>query len=293
MLWLDPELFLAQGLAPMLISASFEPLLGDQRQFTFSSASESDGSMLVGQCGLEGNIARLHFLFPDNRPEDAGFLLLIETLLHGAGKGGAHVVMAEIGLERGFMKLLRQCGFVGVGWRHLWRLTHPKEQRADSPCCWQPPASEEVAALQSLHRKLVPPAFQMVFPFPRDRLPSLALRVNGNLCGYADLRQGGQALILTPLVDPECAAAEDILDALFCRTAAGGRQVFLSVPSCMQWIESGLRQRAVLALPQRAILARHLAIALPVKESAHETAVERRPRPAAPITRASDSKPSI
>ena len=293
MLWLDPELFLAQGLVPVLISASFEPLIGDQRQFTFSSAGEGEENVLVGQCGLEGDIARLRFLFPDNKPDDPGFLLLVETLLHGAGKGGARVVMAEIGLDRGFQALLRRCGFTPVGWRHLWRLTRAQQPDEDSPCRWQTPASEDVPALQSLYRRLVPPAFQPVFPPPGERLPSLALRMQGRLCGYADLRQGGQALIITPLIDPECGSPEAVLDALFCQAAAGGRQVFLSVPSCMQWIESGLQHRAVLALPQRAILARHLALRLPVEETAREAAAQRRPRPAHPITRAVRGKPSI
>jgi len=292
-LWLDPELFLAQGLAPMLISASFEPLIGDQRQFTFVSAAENKESALVGQCGMEGDVARLRFLFPDDLPEEPGFLLLIETLLHGAGAGGAHVVIAEIGLERAFFNLLRQTGFVPIGWRRIWRLTRPREKSAESQCDWQPPAAEEVPALQSLHRRLLPPAFQQVFPFPRNRLPSLALHIGGKLCGFADLRQGGQALIITPLVDAACADPAEVLDALFCHALAGRRQVFLSVPSCMQWIENGLQHRAVLALPQRAILARHLAVRQPFKVEAAEAVTDRRARPAAPMTHATREKPSI
>jgi hypothetical protein len=199
--------------------------------------------------------AKLLYLAPSSRLDDAQLPALIEHLAAQAGEWNAFHVLAEVDESSDVFPALRMAGFSVYAWQRMWDVS--SIAGLTSAAEWKRVRDVDLPAVQSLYHQIVPPLLQPVEPTPR--------RAAGFICSdgmkcYVSPLSGAMGIVLTPLVHPDATGVESKLAAFIANLPdRRGRPVYLCVRSYQTWLEPALEDLGAKASDRQAVMVKHLA----------------------------------
>jgi hypothetical protein len=201
------------------------------------------------------SFAKLLFLAPKTRLEDAEVLILLEDLTKEAGNWGALHVIAEINETNNVFSDLRNGGFSVYAWQRMWDISNLSGTTQKSKD-WKRVRSIHHPAAQSLYHQIVPPLLHPIEPLSNQ---SRGLICDGEVNCYVSIASGAFGIVLAPLIHPEVTSVGDKLVTLLnCLPERRGRPVYLCVRSYQAWLEPVLADLGALAAQRQAVMVKHL-----------------------------------
>lgn len=218
--------------------------------------NSNEASLLGGVIHTRGEtFAKLLYLAPVSRLEQAALPELVEHLVVRVGEWGAFHVIAEIDEISAVFPALRQAGFSVYAWQRMWDVSELNSSNTNKD--WRRARAVDRPALQSLYYQIVPQLMQPVEPLSKN---ARGLICNGDSKGYVSVSSGAQGIVLTPLIHPEATDVDVKLAALLdCIPDRRGRPVYLCVRSYQAWLEPALADLGARSEPRQAVMVKHLA----------------------------------
>ncbi|MCF6278006.1 MAG: hypothetical protein L3J16_04560 [Anaerolineales bacterium] len=218
----------------------------------------ADGAILGGLIQREEeNFARLTYLAPSKTLTDGwDFVPLIEHLAAQAGKWQTHQILAEIEENSPLFQSLRQSGFAVCSRQRIWDLS-AVIPAPNLPPRWRKQRSEDMIAIRSLQRQIVPPLLQQTEAFGRST-DGLLYHAD-ELLAYVDVAYGPRGIFLRPLIHPNIENVREKLLLLLTQLSnRRERPVYVCVRSYQAWIESMLEEIGASVGPRQVVMVKHL-----------------------------------
>ncbi len=273
-----------------LRAASFLAYLNPTRRIYTGILDDSNEEVLGGNEAILGGVvqdaeehfARLAYLAPADISTDSP-PALIEHLTKQAGAWEAHQIVAEIEEDNPLFQSLRQSGFSVYSRQRIWDLSYINHI-PDFPYLWRKKKDQDLIAIQSLQRELVPPLLQQVESFTAS---SAGMLIQGEkLLTYFDITEGPRGIYLRPLIHPN---ADHLLENLFHLLAnfpnRRVRPVYICVRSHQAWIESILEDFGGRPAQLKTVMVKHLANKIREEKTVPTGAEKAWANPAATIKR--------
>lgn len=216
-------------------------------------ANGGDTKLLGGIIHTRGEtFAKLLYLAPLSKLDDAQLPELIEHLTKQAGEWNALHVMAEIDETSKVFPALRTAGFSVYAWQRLWDVSQIQKTESTVSKEWKRVQSVDIPAVQNLHYQIVPQLLHPIEPAPN--------RVRGfvyeNLKCFANVTAGMYGVVLTPLIHPdEENVAQKIISLL---SKFSNKKIYLNVRSYQTWLEPVLEDLGAKASARQAVMVKHL-----------------------------------
>jgi hypothetical protein len=237
----DAEYKLARGLQPAILNATLELIYPQNTSFTGTFENKDSVLNSIGQINLEGETARLIFIFPKENDLVADVCCLIEGLGERAGSMGAHFLLAAAEENDQLHYALCQCSYRPLFSQKYWQIKSSREINTDQEYQWQPSSARDLLAIQSFLNSCLAPPIRMIWPIKPHNYPDALLFTGGELCGQASLHRFADTLIIYPLILPSLPHPEKALSSLI-KYAQTSHRVFLVIPSFQSWLE-GLQSK--------------------------------------------------
>jgi hypothetical protein len=220
-------------------------------------ANGGDSALLGGVIHTRGEtFAKLLYLAPSSRLDDAQLPALIEHLVVQAGEWKAFHVLAEVEESSEVFPALRIAGFSVYAWQRLWDVSMVEKSDAVQQLGWRRIRSVDLPAVQSLHYQIVPPLMHPVEPAP-NRV--IGFVYSENIKCYVSITSGIYGIVLTPLIHPDEHHVSEKISALVSSLPdRRGRKVYLNVRSYQTWLEPVLEDLGAQASPRQAVMVKHL-----------------------------------
>jgi hypothetical protein len=220
-------------------------------------ANGGDSALLGGVIHTRGEtFAKLLYLAPSSRLDDAQLPALIEHLVVQAGEWKAFHVLAEVEESSEVFPALRIAGFSVYAWQRLWDVSMVEKSDAVQQLGWRRIRSVDLPAVQSLHYQIVPPLMHPVEPAPNH---VIGFVYSENIKCYVSITSGIYGIVLTPLIHPDEHHVSEKISALVSSLPdRRGRKVYLNVRSYQTWLEPVLEDLGAQASPRQAVMVKHL-----------------------------------
>jgi len=165
---------------------------------------------------------------------------LLEHLIQMSGSWGARYLLADLAEDSEFLPAFRQADFNVWSRQKLLRFAPRSYDLAtERRYHWRPWSSQDMKAISTLHRSLVPKLFQTIEPPTRRAALGMVLYdVDDNLLGYADLAYGPHGIWVQPVITPQSGDAHILHDLIGSLPDNLRRPVYLSIRSYQPWLES-------------------------------------------------------
>jgi hypothetical protein len=275
----DAEYKLARGFQPAILNATLELIYPQNTSFTGTFENKDSVFNSIGQINLEGETARLIFVFPKENDLVADVCCLIEGLGKRAGAMGAHFLLAAAEENDQLHYALCQCSYRPLFSQKYWQINSSRKIKTDQEYQWQPSSARDLLAIQSfLHSCLAPP-IRTIWPIKPHNYPDALLFSGGELCGLASLHRFADTLFIYPLILPSLPHPEKALSSLI-KFAPMSHNAFLVIPSFQCWLEGLQSKLFAETILKQLILVKHFTLRqkafatveemLSIKEYGHE-----------------------
>jgi len=229
-------------------------------RFTWICANDHDDQPLMGQAihPQDEISARIAFLAPEEALESPSSVFLLERLARHAGERGAFNLLAEAEEESVVFAPLRRAGFSIYARQRIWEL--PTDgATVSSAYQWVAARQQDAAIIHTLYQAIVPGLVQQVEPPSENHAKTLICAQQGELIGYADLKQGSHGIWVQPFVHPDVENPQALLSSLFASLPnRRGRKVYVCVRTYQSWLESALYQLDARPGPGQAAMVKRL-----------------------------------
>ena len=237
--------------------------------------------------------AQLTFLgaLPDADQTDIACLL--ENLISNAGKWGTHYITCDLPENSPHLSGFKKAGFLTWANQTVFRFASESSLSNTPKHLWRTWNANDMRAMTSLYRGVVPGLFQPIEPLTRRAALGLVLyHPEGELLGYADLDFGPKGVWVQPVLSPEANDPQILSDLQKAIPDLYNRPVFLAARSYQPWLGSlaaqlpGEIQGSQLLMVR--YLVRQLKVAEPQAFALYDTANIERGIPASQIRQKSD-----
>jgi hypothetical protein len=245
----DGEYLLARGIQAAMMNATLELIYPKHSSFTTTLESEEALPNSIGQVELEGEAARLVFIFPTEKNIIHDICALIDGLGKRAGAMGAHFLMAGVQESSPLHYALCQCCYRPLYSQKFWKVDATRITISSMDCHWQSSSGQDLIDIQTFLKVSLPKIVQPVWQLKPQRYPDYVLYQNSSLCGMASVHRYGDSTFLYPLLLSEHPSPDQALAALVRKVH--GTNIFLVIPSFQSFLESEqTRLKAVTVLKQ-------------------------------------------
>jgi hypothetical protein len=255
----DAEYKLARGIQPAILNATLELIYPQNTSFTGTFENKDSVINSIGQINLEGETARLIFVFPKENDLVMDVCGLVEGLGIRAGSMGAHFLLAAAEENDQLHYALRQCSYRPLFSQKYWLLNSSKEIKTDQDVQWQPSSARDLLAIQSFLNACLAPPIRMIWPIKPRNYPNALLFTGGELCGLASLHRFADTLFIYPLLLPSLPNPEKALSSLI-KYAQSSHKVFLVIPSFQSWLEGLQSKLFAETILKQLILVKHFTL---------------------------------
>jgi hypothetical protein len=247
-----------RGFQHIITSVGIESMVGSGEWFSQALVPNNIHVYAFGQVGLEGQGARLNWLLPLDFTENDPLPELIDNLTMEAGLRGAKFITASARVDDCLFETLRRAGYSLFGWQSVWELPRSMHNATEyAQCSWDKAESVDTIELTLLQRKLLSPATQSVTVFATQSLPDFALRIGGNLMGYARVNCFNNKVLIAPIFMKTSDSPEYILAALISEYFSTAEAIYLLQTADSGWLTGDLENIARRQTPREELLVKH------------------------------------
>lgn len=164
---------------------------------------------------------------------------LLENLIANAGKWGTYYITCDLPTDSPHLPGFKKAGFITWANQTIFRLapTVLEDKKTEYP--WRTWNANDMRAMTSLYRGVVPGLFQPIEPLTRKAALGLVLfNPEGELIGYADLDYGPKGVWAQPVLSPEANDPQILSDLQKAIPNLSNRPVFLAARSYQPWLAS-------------------------------------------------------
>ena len=237
--------------------------------------------------------AKLTLLGALDDTDQTDIACLLENLIANAGKWGTHYITCDLPVNSPHLTGFKKAGFLTWANQSVFRLA-PEAQLSNTPkYLWRTWNANDMRAMTSLYRGVVPGLFQPIEPLTRKAALGLVLyHPEGELLGYADLDYGPKGVWVQPVLSPEANDPQLLSDLQKAIPDLYNRPMFLAARSYQPWLASlaaqlpGEIQGSQLLMVR--YLVRQLKVAEPQAYALYDAANIERGLPASQIRQKSD-----
>jgi hypothetical protein len=237
----DAEYQLARGTQPAILNATLELFYPKNTSFTGTLENNNSVIRSIGQIHLEGETARLIFMYPKENELVRDVCGLIEGLGKRAGALGAHFLLATTEENNQFHYALCQCTYRPLYSQKFWQIDLLRDISANQDYQWRPSTPRDLPAIASFYHACLPPVIQTIWPIKPSTYPDVLLVAGGELCGLASLHRFTETIFIYPLILPSLPHPEKALTSLI-NYSKPCPKVFLVMRSFQGWLE-GLQSK--------------------------------------------------
>ena len=236
---------------------------------------------------------QLTFLGALDDTDQTDIACLLENLIANAGKWGTHHITCDLPVNSPHFTGFKKAGFLTWANQTVFRLAPAVEEGGKPGFVWRTWNANDMRAMTSLYRGVVPGLFQPIEPLTRKAALGLVLyHAEGVLLAYADLDYGPKGVWVQPVLSPEANDPQILADLLKAIPDLYNRPVFLATRSYQPWLASlaaqlpGEIQGSQLLMVR--YLVRQLKVAEPQAFAIYETTNIERSMPVSQIRQKSD-----
>lgn len=216
--YLDSMTLLTKGKILIPARAVFSPLSEAVGVYTgyYQPTGGKRRTPLIAQAShtLGSSVAHLTFLTPDKAVEPVGVAELIEFLIKRLGEREAQVLVADVDEKTATFETLRQLNFSIYARQHIWRIGS-LSLKGTPKLKWRKIVSQDEFNARKLYHAIVPTMVQQVESTPASEMSGWVYYSEGELLGYADVREGPRGVWVQPFIHPEMEDVGMHLTALF------------------------------------------------------------------------------
>ena len=192
---------------------------------------------------------------------------LLENLIANAGKWGTHYITGDLPTDSPHITGFKKAGFLTWANQTVFRFSPAVADNGSPKFSWRTWNANDMRAMTSLYRGIVPGLFQPIEPLTRKAALGLALyHAEGELLGYADLDSGPKGVWVQPVLSPEANDPQILSDLLKAIPDLYNRPVFLAARSYQPWLASLAAQLPAEICGTQFLLVRYLVRQLKVAE---------------------------
>jgi len=182
---------------------------------------------------------QLTFLGAPGDADQNDIACLLENLIANAGKWGTHYITGDLPTDSPHITGFKKAGFLTWANQTIFRLAPAATQNAKPEHLWRTWNANDMRAMTSLYRGVVPGLFQPIEPLTRKAALGLVLyHPEGELLGYADLDYGPKGVWVQPVLAPEANDPQILSDLQKAIPELYNRPVFLAARSYQPWLAS-------------------------------------------------------
>ena len=236
---------------------------------------------------------QLTFLGACDDADQSDIASLLENLIANAGKWGTHYITCDLPANSPHLTGFKKAGFLTWANQTVFRLEPAVLEGSKPEFVWRTWNANDMRAMTSLYRGVVPGLFQPIEPLTRKAALGLVLyHPEGELLGYADLDYGPKGVWVQPVLSPEANDPQILSDLQQAIPELYSRPAFLAVRSYQPWLASlaaqvpGEVQGSQLLMVR--YLVRQLKVAEPQAFALYETGNIERSMPVSQIRQKTD-----
>jgi len=182
---------------------------------------------------------QLTFLGAPDDADQSDIAFLLENLIANAGKWGTHYITGDLPTDSPHVTGFKKAGFLTWANQTIFRLAPSASVEGKPKYAWRTWNANDMRAMTSLYRGVVPGLFQPIEPLTRKAALGLVLyHPEGELLGYADLDYGPKGVWVQPVLAPEANDPQSLSDLLKAIPELYNRAAFLSARSYQPWLSS-------------------------------------------------------
>lgn len=282
--YLDSITALTRGKLLVPARAVFSPLSEAVGVFTGMYQSGGSSLPLIAQVShaLGSNVAQMTFLTPDQAVEPVGAGALIEYLIARLGERKAQALIADVDEDTTTFETLRRLSFSIYARQHIWRVGYiSRKQHAE--LAWRPMIPEDEFNARKLYHAIVPTLVQQVESTPEGGLTGWVYYYEGELLGYADVREGPRGVWVQPFIHPQMERVGDHLASLFAALRPRERRpVYVCLRSYQAGLSRFLEGLGAEVSSTQAVMVRRMAVRVQQAELAPLPAINGNTEPTTP-----------
>ena len=182
---------------------------------------------------------QLTFLGALDETDQSDIACLLENLIANAGKWGTHYITCDLPVNSPHLTGFKKAGFLTWANQSVFRLAPTNSESGQPEFVWRTWNANDMRAMTSLYRGVVPGLFQPIEPLTRKSALGLVLyHPEGELLGYADLDYGPKGVWVQPVLSPEANDPQILSDLQKAIPDLYNRPVFLAARSYQPWLAS-------------------------------------------------------
>ena len=182
---------------------------------------------------------QLTFLGALDETDQSDIACLLENLIANAGKWGTHYITCDLPVNSPHLSGFKKAGFLTWANQSVFRLAPTSSESGQPEFVWRTWNANDMRAMTSLYRGVVPGLFQPIEPLTRKSALGLVLyHHEGELLGYADLDYGPKGVWAQPVLSPEANDPQILSDLQKAIPDLYNRPVFLAARSYQPWLAS-------------------------------------------------------
>ncbi len=236
--YLDSISLLTRGKTMVPARAVFSPISEAMGVFTGLYQPEDGGAALIAQAShaLGASTAHMTFMTPDEAVEPAGAAVLVEYLIRRLGERSAQTLVADVDEDTNTFETLRRLSFSIYARQHIWRVGYiSRKDRAE--LAWRPLSPVDEFNALKLYHATVPTLVQQVESIPEEGMSGWVYYSEGEMLGYADVREGPRGVWVQPFIHPQMQRVGPHLASLFAALRPRERR---PVYVCLRSYQAGL-----------------------------------------------------
>lgn len=215
----------------------------------------------VGQFRLHTNrtLAHLTFLAPEPEEDHVhDWVALLDSIVHEAGKRGAHVVNAEVAEHHPVFLAFRQAGFA-VYSRQVVLKREPALVQGADPALVRRVTEQDTIAVNTLYANTVPRLLQQAEPLTPTDCDGLVYVRGDHIAGYLAVVPGKNGIVIKPYFHPEVydQVSAIILAALAHLPQAERVPVYLYARAYQDWLRGVLNRLAFRPWDDQALMVKY------------------------------------
>jgi len=188
---------------------------------------------------VDETLGQLTFLGALADTDQSDIACLLENLISKAGKWGTHYITCDLPENSPHLTGFKKAGFLTWANQSVFRLAATALGDSKPEFVWRTWNANDMRAMTSLYRGVVPGLFQPIEPLTRKAALGLVLyHAEGGLLGYADLDYGPKGVWVQPVLAPEANDPQVLADLHKAIPDLYNRPVFLAARSYQPWLAS-------------------------------------------------------
>lgn len=204
---------------------------------------------------------QLGYIAPTPHCEDAYITALLEHLIQVSGRWGVRYLLADLAEETELLPAFRRADFTVWSRQKLLRFNKLPENNVDMTFKWRPWTKNDIKAMGTLHRLVVPKLFQNIeAPTRQAAIGRVLYDEGGGLLGYADVAYGPHGIWVQPMLAPQAHDPQILLDLLLGLGDALRRPIYLSLRAYQPWLEGMAAELPAVDVKEMELLVRYLVI---------------------------------